>query len=66
MTDSRTSLLSKLWGVALSVFGIAVVLVWTVAMIKTIWPWLIGGAVVVLVVVFVAAVLRRWWQNGRW
>ena len=66
MTDSRTSLLSKLWAVALSALGIAIVLTWTVAMIQTIWPWLLGGAVVIAALAVTATVLRRWWQSGRW
>lgn len=66
MSDSRTSLLSKLWAVALSVFGIAIVLTWTVSMIQTIWPWLLGGAIVIAVLAVTATMLRRWWQGGRW
>lgn len=66
MSDSRTSLLSKLWAVALSVLGIAIVLTWAVAMIQAIWPWLLGGAIVIAVLAVSATVLRRWWQSGRW
>ena len=66
MTDSRTSLLSKLWAVALSALGIAIVLTWTVSMIQTIWPWLLGGAIVIAVLAVAVTVLRRWWQSGRW
>lgn len=66
MTDSRTSLLSKLWAVALSALGIAIVLTWTVAVVHAIWPWLLGGAIVIAVIAVTATVLRRWWQSGRW
>lgn len=66
MTDSRTSLLSKLWAVALSLLGIAIVLTWTVSLIQTIWPWLLGGAIVIAVLAVTATVLRRWWQSGLW
>lgn len=66
MTVSRTSLLSKLWGIALSAFGIAIVLTWTVSMMQAIWQWLLGGAIVVTALAVTVTILRRWWQSGRW
>lgn len=66
MSDSRTSLLSKLWALALSALGIAIVLTWAVAMIQAIWPWLLVGAIAIAVLAVTVTVLRRWWQSGRW
>lgn len=66
MTDTPTSLTSKLWGFAMSILGIAVALAVAVSIIQSIWVWLVVIAAVLLGVLLAVRVLRRWWEHGRW
>ena len=66
MADSPTSLLSKAWGVVMSLLGIAVTLAVIVSILQSIWPWLAAIAAAVLVTSIAMLLLRRWWQRDRW
>lgn len=66
MADSPTSLLSKAWGVVMSLLGIAVTLAVIVSILQSIWPWLAAIADAVLVTSIAVLLLRRWWQRDRW
>jgi len=66
VTATPSSLLSRLWGVALSALGIAVALTWAVSLIQSIWPWLVGMTVAGIAIFVAGLVLRRWWERGRW
>lgn len=60
--DSTSSLLSRLWAVAISLLGIAVALWLVVWIIQQIWIWLLAGLIVaagiIIAVWYVRA--RRW------
>mgnify|MGYP001081931371 FL=1 len=60
--DSTSSLLSRLWGVAISLLGIAVALWLVVWIIQQIWIWLLAGLIIAagitIAVWYVRA--RRW------
>lgn len=60
--DSNSSLLSRLWAVAISLLGIAVALWLVVWIIQQIWIWLLAGLIVaagiIIAVWYVRA--RRW------
>lgn len=60
--DSTSSLLSRLWAVAVSLLGIAVALWLVVWIIQQIWIWLLAGLIVaagiIIAVWYIRA--RRW------
>lgn len=66
MTDTPTSLTSKLWAFAMSILGVAVALAVAVDIIQTIWVWLVVITAIVLGIIVVVRGLRRWWERGRW
>lgn len=66
MTDTPTSLTSKLWGFAMSILGVAVALAVAVDIIQNTWVWLVVITAIVLGIIVVVRGLWRWWERGRW
>lgn len=64
--DSKSSLSSSLWGVAIAILG-TVVAVWiAVKLIEQIWVALVVIAAVVVIVAAAIIAFRWWWQRRRW
>lgn len=60
--DSTSSLLSRLWGVAVSLLGIAVALWLVVWIVQQIWIWLLAGLIIAAGITFAVWYVRarRW------
>lgn len=64
--EPKNSLLMSAWRGALVLCGIAVLLKVTVELLRSVWPWLVAGAITVAVIAAVVVIVR-WRQGGnRW
>ena len=64
--EPKNSPLMSAWRGALVLCGIAVLLKVTVELLRSVWPWLVAGAVIVAVIAVVVVIVP--WRQGsnRW